>query len=173
MTLTNSRHMRVLGCRPADRVEADKAAMMGLPPVAPVTGWHASTRLPRDHYVRLDSNDYSVHPGAVGRRVEVTAGLDRVVVTCDGKVVADHPRSWAKHQSFTDPDHATAAAALRRAHVAALSTAGTPRHTDVQIRELASYDTALGTTNIDTGSGIGVTINPDPDDHTAVGSGVA
>ena len=34
-------------------------------------------------------------------------------------------------------------------------------------------DTALGTTNIDTGSGIGVTINPDPDDHTAVGSGVA
>jgi hypothetical protein len=109
--------------------------------------------------------------------VEVAAGLERVVVTCDGKVVADHPRSWAKHQSFTDPDHATAAAALRRAHVAALSTAGTPRHTDVQVRDLASYDTALGTTNIDTGidvgSGIGVTINPDPDDHTAVGSGVA
>ena len=94
-----------------------------------MTGWHASTRLPRDHYVRLDSNDYSVHPGAVGRRVDVAAGLERVVVTCDGKVVADHPRSWAKHQSFTDPDHATAAAALRRAHVAALSArAGAPAH---------------------------------------------
>ena len=27
-------------------------------------------RLPRDHYVRLDANDYSVHPRAVGRRVD-------------------------------------------------------------------------------------------------------
>ena len=25
-------------------------------------GWRKSMRLPRDHYVRLDSNDYSVHP---------------------------------------------------------------------------------------------------------------
>jgi hypothetical protein len=169
ISLTNSRDMRVLGCRPADRVEADKAAMMPLPPVAPVTGWHASTRLPRDHYVRLDSNDYSVHPGAVGRRVDVAAGLERVVVSCDGKVVADHPRSWAKHQSFTDPAHATAAAALRRAHVAA---ARPPRHTDVQLRDLASYDTALG---IDAGidAGIDVAVDPDREDLGPAGSGVA
>jgi len=26
---------------------------------APSTGWRASVRLPRDHYVRLDGNDYS------------------------------------------------------------------------------------------------------------------
>jgi hypothetical protein len=25
--------------------------------------------LPRDHYVRVDGNDYSVHPVAVGRRI--------------------------------------------------------------------------------------------------------
>ena len=158
VSVSNGRHMRVLGCRPADRVEPDKAAMMPLPPVAPVTGWHASTRLPRDHYVRLDSNDYSVHPGAVGRRVEVAAGLERVVVTCDGKVVADHPRSWAKHQSFTDPAHATAAAAMRRAHIAA---ARPPQHAEVQVRDLASYDTALGTDGTD-GTGL-----------DAAGSGVA
>ena len=33
--------------------------MLALPPVAPATGWRSSARLARDHYVRLDSNDYS------------------------------------------------------------------------------------------------------------------
>ena len=49
----NHRQHRVLGCRPADRIEADKAAMLTLPPVGPSIGWRTSTRLPRDHYVRL------------------------------------------------------------------------------------------------------------------------
>ena len=68
-------------------------------------GWRNSTRLARDHYVRLDSNDYSVHPGVIGRRIEVTADLDRVQVFCDGKTVADHERVWAWHQTITDPEH--------------------------------------------------------------------
>ncbi len=34
----NTRLHRVLGCRPADRIEADRAALIPLPPVAPVTG---------------------------------------------------------------------------------------------------------------------------------------
>ena len=73
------------GCRPVDRWDADRAAMLALPPVAPVVGWRLTTRLPRDHYVRLDANDYSVHPRAVGRRVEVAADLEQVIVTCDGQ----------------------------------------------------------------------------------------
>ena len=75
---------RALGCAPADRIDADRAAMLALPPVPPVTGWQSSIRLPRDHYVRLDSNDYSVHPSVIGRRIEVRADLDRVQVWCDG-----------------------------------------------------------------------------------------
>jgi hypothetical protein len=54
-----------LGCRPVDRRAADRAAMLDLPPVAPVVGWRLSTRLARDHYVRLDANDYSVHHAEV------------------------------------------------------------------------------------------------------------
>jgi transposase len=84
LALVNQRPRWVLGCAPADRIEADRAAMLPLPPVAPVTGWASSLRLPRDHYVRLDSNDYSVHPAVVGRRVEVAADLERVWVACDG-----------------------------------------------------------------------------------------
>ncbi len=75
---------RALGCAPTDRIAADRAAMLALPPVAPAIGWRTSTRLARDHYVRLDSNDYSVHPAVIGRRVEVIADLDPVRVTCDG-----------------------------------------------------------------------------------------
>jgi transposase len=92
LAIANGRVKRVLGCAPAERIAADKAAMLTLPPVAPVTGWRSSSRLARDHYIRLDSNDYSVHPAVIGRRIEVIAGLDRVRVLCDGRVVADHER---------------------------------------------------------------------------------
>jgi transposase len=111
----NQRQYRRLGCRPIDRWEADRAAMLVLPPVAPVVGWRLTTRLPRDHYVRLDSNDYSVHPAVVGRRIEIAADLEEVVVTCESRVVARHARCWADHQSITDPAHAAAAVELRQA----------------------------------------------------------
>ena len=109
----NQRRHRRLNCRPSERWAADRAAMLELPPVAPVTGWRSTTRLPRDHYVRLDGNDYSVHPTAVGRRVQVSAGLDEMVATCDDLEVARHARCWAAHQSITDPAHRAAAQALR------------------------------------------------------------
>ena len=141
LALVNTRQRRALGCSPAERITADKQAMLGLPPVAPETGWRAWTRLARDHYVRLDSNDYSVHPAAIGRRIEVTADLARVRVLCDGQAVADHARVWAWHQSISDPVHVAAARALRRQHVTALRR---PPEPEVQIRSLADYDAALG-----------------------------
>jgi len=141
LALVNTRPRRALGCSPAERITADKAAMLALPPVTPVTGWRASARLARDHYVRLDSNDYSVHPGVIGRRIEVTADLARVRVFCEGRLVADHERLWAWHQSITDPAHLTAARAMRRERVTAFRR---PAEPEVQIRALADYDTALG-----------------------------
>jgi hypothetical protein len=111
--------------------------MMALPPVPPATGWHLSTRLPRDHYVRVDGNDYSLHAGVIGRRIEVTVNLHRVVATCDGQVVADHERSWAKHQSSTDPAHADAAVTLRRAR---LLVPRQPAIDEVEQRDLSVYD---------------------------------
>ena len=141
LALVNTRPRRALGCSPAERITADRAAMLALPPVAPETGWRAWTRLARDHYVRLDSNDYSVHPAVIGRRIEVTAGLARVRVLCGGEVVADHQRIWAWHQSISDPAHLAAARAMRRQRVTALRR---PPEPEVEIRALADYDAALG-----------------------------
>jgi Mu transposase-like protein len=78
LQLVNARPRRALGCAPTDRITADRQAMLALPPVPPVTGWRNSLRLPRDHYVRVDANDYSVHPAVIGRRIEVIANLARV-----------------------------------------------------------------------------------------------
>jgi transposase len=141
LVLVNGRPRRALGCAPADRVTADKAAMLTLPPVAPATGWRSSARLARDHYIRLDSNDYSVHPAVIGRRIEVIAGLDRVRAVCDGQAVADHERIWAWHQTITDPGHHAAAKALRRQRASMLRPVSEP---EVEQRNLADYDAALG-----------------------------
>jgi hypothetical protein len=147
--LVNQRPRRVLGCAPADRIDADRAAMLALPPVAPATGWRSTLRLPRDHYVRLDGNDYSVHPAAVGRRVEVAADLEQVRVWCDGRLVAEHVRCWARHQTLSDPIHLAAAAQLRR------QRAVLGRHPsdaeEVQLRRLTDYDHAFG---LDDGQGV-------------------
>ena len=142
IAVVNTRPRRALGCAPADRITADTAAMLALPPVAPATGWRSSARLARDHYVRLDSNDYSVHPAVIGRLVEVIADLHRVRVACGGQLVADHERAWAWHQSFTSPEHLAAARALRRQRVGVLRPAAEPA---VEQRSLDIYDTALGT----------------------------
>jgi len=139
--LVNARRRRALGCAPTERIAADKAAMLALPPVAPATGWRASARLARDHYVRIDSNDYSIHPAVIGRRIELVVDLHRVRALCDGRLVADHDRAWAWHQTISDPDHLAAAKLLRRERVGTLRPVA-----DLQVEQrcLADYDTALG-----------------------------
>ena len=141
LTLVNTRRRRALGCAPTDRITADRHAMLALPPVAPPTGWRCALRLPRDHYIRLDSNDYSVHPAVIGRRIEVVADLTRVRVLCEGRLVADHERIWAWHQTVSDPEHLAAAKLLRSQHGRVLRSTPEPQ---VQIRCLDDYDTALG-----------------------------
>ena len=148
LAVVNTRRRRVLGCAPTERIGADRAAMLSLPPVAPAVGRRTSSRLPRDHYVRVDSNDYSVHPSVIGRRIEIIVDLQRVRALCDGRLVADHQRAWAWHQTISDADHVAAATAMRGERGAALSTAAADRAEDrsggVEQRCLADYDTALG-----------------------------
>jgi hypothetical protein len=91
-----------------------------------------------------------VHPGVIGRRIEVTADLDRVAVFCDGKIVADHERVWAWHQTITDPEHREAANMLSRHRISALRPVREADDTTVEQRCLSDYDTALG---VDLGEG--------------------
>jgi transposase len=137
----NARIHRGIRCRPVDRLNEDLAAMLPLPPVAPDIRHRFSTRLGRDHYVRFSTCDYSVHPKAIGRRIEVTADLDFVVVTCAGEGVARHRRSLAPHRTITAVDHARARRKMRERK---LDEATKAVEIDVEQRDLAVYDKALG-----------------------------
>ena len=142
--LANSRRKRVLGCAPSDRIAADRAAMAPLPPIAEASlGWHNRVRLPRDHYVRIDSCDYSVDPAVIGRLVDVRADLAQVTVRCDGRLVACHDRSWVAHQTVTDPGH-KAAADLMRAERLRAKLAVPRAAVEVEQRDLSRYDALIG-----------------------------
>jgi len=154
----NTRLVRATGARPVDLLDGDRAAMGALPPMAPVTGTTSRVRLGRDYYVRAAGNDYSVDPGVIGRFVDVTAGLDKVVVTCAGRVVADHARSWSSRQVITDPAHVAAAAALRTAFKARTAAArgpgsatGAAAGAGVGLRALADYDALFDLTTPEPG----------------------
>jgi transposase len=137
----NRRVHATLRCRPIDRFDEDKAAMMALPPVLPDTALRLSTRLARDHWVRVGTCDYSVHPRVIGRMVEIRATPDEVVITCSGEVVGRHVRSWAKHRTITDPEHDEARDVMREAR---RQVPATTLGDEVEVRDLSVYDQATG-----------------------------
>jgi transposase len=101
----NARHLRSIGTSPATRWATDRAGMVELPPVAPMVGLTGRIRLSRDYYVRIDGNDYSVNPAAIGRFVDWIATPALVAVTCGEQIVATHERVWASGVTVTDPEH--------------------------------------------------------------------
>lgn len=141
LTLANSRVVRTIKARPVELLDADRAAMLPLPPVAPAVGWSNRVRLGRDYYVRLDSNDYSVDPAVIGRFLEVRADLSRVEVRHDGRLVAAHDRVWARGMTITDPAHVAAAKVLREQFQRSRPA---PDPHEELARDLADYDRAFG-----------------------------
>lgn len=67
------------------------------------TTFTARVRLPRDYYGRMRSNDYSVHPQAIGHFVEVTANLTIVTISLDGRSVGTRRRSWGRRPNYHRP----------------------------------------------------------------------
>lgn len=55
--------------------------------------------------VRFQDNDYSV-PTSVGQQQVLIKGyVDRVVIICDGQIIAQHPRNYAKEEISFNPLH--------------------------------------------------------------------
>lgn len=136
----NNRVHATTRVRPAEAIYEDRGSMLAFRPVLPDVSLRFGTRVPRDHYIRVETNDYSVNPRFVGRRVEVRVNLNTIVVTCDGTVVAEHQRCLARHQVILHPDHARTLRAMRaEATVTQALTAS-----EVEQRDLAVYDRVVG-----------------------------
>jgi hypothetical protein len=141
LTRANARVVRTIQAAPLDRLDADRAAMLPLPPIPLHLGWRNKIRLGRDYYVRLDTNDYSVDPNSIGRMVDVAADLERVRVRAEGRIVAEHARVWARGTTVTDPAHVEAAAWLRQQFQRPRAVGAGDEDL---VRDLADYDRAFG-----------------------------
>ena len=83
---------------PADLVVDDRLGMAPVPADTAKPYCRKLGKVPRSALVRFDSCDYSVHPAAIGRSVEIVADLERVQVFCGPELVADHARIWARNR---------------------------------------------------------------------------
>jgi transposase len=133
----NSRLHRGLRCRPVDRFAEELEAMRALPERELDLDRRLVMRVAPDPYLRFDTNDYSLAPGFVSRRVEVRVSQQRVTATVldTGEQAASHERSFAKHRTITALEHARALKVLR----------GERRgvQIDVEQRSLDVYDALL------------------------------
>lgn len=136
----NSRMVRSIRARPIDMVAGDRAAMLSLPPVPPAAPFAHQVRLPRDYYVRVLGNDYSVDPSAIGRMVDIRADLHEVRVALQGRPVALHSGRWGSGATVTDPAHVSAAGRLRDQFQSPKPVTEEPG----LVRDLGDYDTAFG-----------------------------
>ena len=145
LTKANARVVRTIKASPIDLLEADRIAMLPLPPTPLHLGWRNRIRLGRDYYVRLDTNDYSVDPRQIGRLVEVTADLKHVRIRTEGRLVTEHTRIWARGTTVTDPAHVETAAWLRKQFQQPHPVGAAPTGDDL-LRDLGDYDRAFGIT---------------------------
>lgn len=104
----NARAHRMLRARPIDRLAEERGGMRRLPEREPDVDRRWVMRVAPDPYLRFDTNDYSLDPDRVGRRVEVRADQREITATCldSGELAARHERSFAKHRTITALEHA-------------------------------------------------------------------
>jgi transposase len=132
----NARLHRGLRARPVDRLAEEHRVMRALPE-RPDSDRRWVIRVPPDPYLRFDTNDYSLDPGFVGRRVEARVSQQRLSATVldTGELAASHDRCFAKHRTITALGHARALKTLR------VERAGA--EVEVQQRSLDVYDALI------------------------------
>jgi transposase len=130
----NARTHKTLRVRPVDRLVQEQRVMRALPSEMPDSSRRWVMRVPPDPYVRVDTNDYSLDPTLVGRRVEIRVDQQHVLagVLDTGEVACRHARVFAKHRTITTLEHARALKAGRRSEQAV-----------VEVRPLARYDALI------------------------------
>jgi transposase len=131
----NARRHKTLRERPIDRLAAELEAMTALPEPMPDTARCWVTRVAPDPHLRIDTNDYSLDPDLVGRRVEVAVDQRHVTAVAldTGELACRHQRCFARHRTITALEHARTMKSQRRR----------PVETPVEVRPLARYDTLI------------------------------
>jgi hypothetical protein len=128
----NPRTHRGLRARPIDRLAEELEVMRALPERKPDVDRRFVVRVPPDPHLRFDTNDYSLEPDLVGRRVEMRVSQREITAhgLDTGELACRHERSFAKHRTITALEHARSLKERR----------GERGEIDVQQRPLSVYD---------------------------------
>lgn len=139
----NRRMHETVRARPSDRLAEELEVMAPLPATAPDTDRRWVTRVPPDPYLRFDTNDYSLDPALVGRRVEIRASQREVLAVAldTGEIACQHPRVFAKQRTITAFEHARTLKTQREER--RRGAAGGPAEPQVETRSLATYDALI------------------------------
>jgi transposase len=131
----NARTHKTLRERPVDRLALELELMSPLPETMPDSTRRWVIRVPPDPYLRVDTNDYSLNPALVGRRVEVSVDQRQVTAIAldTGELACRHARCFARHRTITALEHARTLKTQRRP----------PVETPVEVRPLARYDALI------------------------------
>jgi hypothetical protein len=106
--MANARTDKTLRARPIDRLTEEREVMRELPEHEPDVDRRWVTRVPPDPHVRFDTNDYSLDPCLVGRRVEIKVSQQKITAVAldTGELACSHERSFAKNRTITALEHA-------------------------------------------------------------------
>ena len=129
----NARTHKTLKARPVDRLADEQLAP--LLAAMPDTARRWVARVAPDPHLRVDTNDYSLDPALVGRRVEVSVDQREIAAVAldTGELACRHQRVFARHRTITALEHARALKSGRDASA----------ETSVEVRPLARYDALI------------------------------
>lgn len=114
-TVANVRIHGATKKKPIEMFKTEKPAMLHLPQMPYDVCVTHPVRATNRFRVVLDTNRYSVPSEYAGVRLILKAYPDRICIYHNGKLIAQHPRSYDRHQDFEDPDHPRELLAQRRA----------------------------------------------------------
>jgi transposase len=131
----NARVHRTTRAVVCERLAEERERMRPLPERMPDCDRRFVARVAAQPYLRVDTNDYSLDPRLVGRRVEVRVSQTEIAAVAldTGEIAGRHRRRFARHLTFTDPAHQQQLECLR-------GERRYGRQVDVELRPLARYD---------------------------------
>lgn len=113
-TVANVRVHGATKKKPVEMFKTEKPAMRRLPEMPYDVSVIHQVRATNRFRVVLDTNRYSVPSEYAGERLTLKAYPDRICIYQNNKLIAQHPRSYDRHQDFEHPDHPRALLAQRR-----------------------------------------------------------
>ena len=135
------RHHRRVGAKVGDAWIVERGFLAPIPDPLPDTDRRTEARVTKDGFCRVGNVDYSVPPGLAGRRLQVRISTTEVMISSEGRRVAQHRRSFVPADVVLAPTHARQLRLARQAKTR-LAVA------DLQVPpvDLSRYDTLVEAT---------------------------